>query len=87
MTAILRDEWGYDGIVMTDWLVTGGVDLGKGRHPYASAAGCVKAGNDITMPGMPSDREDIMKALSDPEHPYTLTRAELQVCAGRVLRR
>ncbi len=86
VTAILRDEWGYDGIVMTDWLVTGGVDLGKGRHPYASAAGCVKAGNDITMPGMPSDREDIMKALSDPEHPYTLTRAELQVCAGRVLR-
>ncbi|MDE7186973.1 MAG: hypothetical protein K2O13_05645 [Lachnospiraceae bacterium] len=28
----------------------------------------------------------IMKALSDPEHPYTLTRAELQVCAGRILR-
>lgn len=85
VTSILRDEWGYEGIVMTDWLVTGGVDLGRGKHPYASAAGCVKAGNDITMPGMPSDKEEIERALSDPEHPYALDRAELESCAARVL--
>ena len=34
---------------------------------------------------MENDFEDIMKALSDEEHPYHLTREELEVCAGRVL--
>lgn len=85
VTSILRDEWKYSGVVMTDWLVTGGVELGKGKHPYASAAGCVKAGNDIVMPGMPSDKEDIERALSDMDHPYALNRAELQACVKRVL--
>ena len=84
-TAILRDEWGYQGVVMTDWLVTGGMGPKGSKHICASAAGCVKAGNDITMPGMPSDKRDILQALSDEHHPYHLTRAELQTCAKRVL--
>ena len=37
------------------------------------------------MPGMPTDKEDIMNALSQDDHPYKLTRADLQVCAGRIL--
>ncbi len=85
LTDILRNEWGFEGVVMTDWLVTGGMGHGSGKWPCASAAGDVKAGNDITMPGIPSDKRDIMKALEDPEHPYALTRNDLLTSAVRVL--
>ena len=90
-TCALRDEWGYEGVVMTDWLVTRSMgDSMSGtentnKYSKASAAGCVKAGNDITMPGGEEDFADIMDALSNPQHPYALTRAELQTCAKRVL--
>lgn len=88
-TLVLRDEWGYEGIVMTDWYVTAVMgEQGSGKkdkHDKAYAAGCVKAGNDITMPGTHSDKEDILKALTDGGHMYSLTKAELQVCAKRVL--
>ncbi len=84
-TYTLRDEWGFKGVVMTDWLVTGGMGPKGEKWPCASAAGNVKAGNDITMPGIPSDKTDIMKALTDENHPYRLSRAELQLAARRVL--
>ena len=83
-TCTLRDEWGFAGVVMTDWLVTGGMGQKGGKWPCASCAGNVKAGNDLTMPGLPSDKADIMKALEDSSHPYALTRAELQLSAKRI---
>ncbi|MDO5293699.1 MAG: glycoside hydrolase family 3 N-terminal domain-containing protein [bacterium] len=87
-TYALRDEWGYKGIVMTDWYVT--TDLMKhpqSLHAEASAAGCIKAGNDLIMPGGASDFTDIMNALTNEAHPYHLTRAELQVSALRILKK
>ena len=56
-----------------------------GKWPCAFAAGDVKAGNDITMPGIPSDKKDIMNALENPDHPYALTRNDLLASAMRVL--
>lgn len=85
-TYTLRDEWGFEGVVMTDWLVTGGMGLKGEKWPCASSAGNVKAGNDLTMPGIPSDKKDILKALSDVSHPYALSKAELQLSAKRVLK-
>lgn len=41
---VLRDEWGYDGIVMSDWF---------GSH---STAATVNAGLDLEMPGPSRDR-------------------------------
>ncbi|MBR3153963.1 MAG: glycoside hydrolase family 3 C-terminal domain-containing protein [Lachnospiraceae bacterium] len=86
ITDILRNEWGFKGVVMTDWLVTGGMTINEGeKWPAASAAGNVKAGNDITMPGIPADKADMEDALANPEHPYALTRNDLLACAERVL--
>lgn len=85
VTEALRDEWGFDGFVMTDWLVTGGMGPKGDQWPCASAAGDIKAGNDVTMPGIPSDKKDILDALADPQHPYALTKADLQLSAKRVL--
>ncbi|MDO4633865.1 MAG: glycoside hydrolase family 3 C-terminal domain-containing protein [Eubacteriales bacterium] len=85
-TFVLRDEWGYQGLVMTDWLVTRSLMTNpNAKYGPASAAGCVKSGNHVTMPGSAEDREDILKALDDENHPYHLTRAELQNAAKSVL--
>lgn len=85
LTDLLRNEWGFAGIVMTDWLVTGGMGKAGNKYPCASAAGCIRAGNDLIMPGEPSDMEDILDALKDPTHPYALERKDLEQCAARVL--
>ncbi len=88
-TAVLRDEWGYQGSVMTDWYAVGGMmsqaDGRKNKHEAGLASGCIHAGNDITMPGMQADFDDIMSAVDNENAKYPITRAELQVTAKRVL--
>lgn len=81
---VLREEWGFQGIVMSDW-VTPGIPTGQtNKYPYACASGSIKAGNDIMMPGGAGDHADLMDALSNPEHPYPITREDLKECAYRV---
>ena len=86
VNTVLRDEWGYNGLVMTDWYITTSLMVNPGSlHGPASAAGCVKACNNMTMPGTAEDNADILKALEDSTHPYALTDAELQRSARPVL--
>lgn len=87
LTSVLREEWGFNGIVMTDWFVT--IDAMKrpdGKYGTASAAGCIKAGNDLIMPGLRADVEDILCALENKDHAYPITRENLLICASRVLK-
>lgn len=67
---ILRDEWGYDGIVITDW--GGSNDHIKG----------VAAGSDLEMPtpGMDSARQ-IVKAVQNGK----LSEAAVDACVDRLL--
>ncbi|MCL2050270.1 MAG: glycoside hydrolase family 3 C-terminal domain-containing protein [Lachnospiraceae bacterium] len=55
LTRVLRHEWDFDGVVMTDWLAT--------TKGVANPALCLKAGNDLVMPGMKRDKKTILKAL------------------------
>ena len=55
---VLRDEWGYDGIVMSDWF---------GSH---STAPTVNAGLDLEMPGPTRDRgQKLIEAVNEGEVP------------------
>lgn len=66
-TKVLRDEWGFDGVIMTDWTTT---NIG----PDCTASGCVAAGNELVMPGFKSDFDDIKRALED----GSITRSDLK---------
>ena len=51
---ILRREWGFDGIVMTDWLSTG--------EDRARNADCIANGIDLIMPGGSGVWKELAKA-------------------------
>ena len=74
LTDILRCEWGFEGLVMTDWGSTGE----KAGKPEL----CAPAGNDLIMPGSAFDKERVLQALAD----GTMTAEQLRRCAARVLR-
>lgn len=74
-TKAARKEWGFDGVIMTDWTTTE-------QGPDCTAAGCMRAGNDLVMPGQFSDHENIRKELAE----GTLTEKELRDCIVRLVR-
>ena len=85
ITDVLRKEWGYEGIVMTDWLATGGGFFSNSKYPSASAAGCIYAGNDLIMPGSVKDMEDILKSLDNEDAEYPIHIEELINCIQRII--
>ena len=79
---ILRREFGFDGIVMTDW-VTGGSVLSKNaKHPVPHAGEVAEAGGDLFMPGSKKEIREITDALRDGR----LTERQLRINASRVIR-
>ena len=80
LTDVLRGEWGFQGLVMTDWGTTDPADQ-PFKYGSSDPALCIKAGNDLTMPGSQRDVDRVLEALSKQE----ITLAQLQACAGRVL--
>lgn len=86
ITDVLRKEWGYEGIVMTDWLVTGGGFFPNTKYPSASAAGCIYAGNDLIMPGSVKDMKDIIESLDNEEAKYPIHIENLAECVQRIIR-
>lgn len=73
-TKVARDEWGFTGVIMTDWTTTHyGEDC--------TASGCIRAGNDLIMPGILNDHENIKQALAD----GSLTMEELKRAVAHLL--
>ena len=69
LTTILRREWGFDGVVLTDW--TG----------VRNTAAQVHAGNDLMMPGYPQQVQDIIAAVGN----GTLAIADVDTCVRGML--
>jgi len=56
LTKILREDWGYKGIVMTDW-----IGIRKGLETISE----VHAGNDLMEPGQPAQVEEIIAGVKE----------------------
>jgi beta-glucosidase len=69
LTTILRDEWQYKGIVVTDW-----TDI---RNTSAQ----IHAGNDLMEPGKQTQINDIIESVKNGK----LSMADVDVCAERIL--
>ena len=78
---VLRAEFGFEGIVMTDWII-GSMYFGKHKYPAPNAARIAAAGNDLVMPGGQGDLKAMLKGLKE----GLVTRSRLQINATRVLR-
>lgn len=70
-TGVLREEWGFDGVVMSDWTAT----------EQCSHAEAINAGNDLIMPGNQGVEKALRKALAE----GVLNRDALHTSAGRIL--
>ena len=70
LTEVLRDEWGFDGIVMSDW------GASKDREQG------VKAGMELEMPG---DTAISKKMIMDAVQDGRLKEEELDICVRRML--
>ena len=73
-TKVLRCEWGFDGVVMTDWFSTN-----KG---LASNALAIAAGNDLIMPGSRYCIREILSGLKS----GLLREEDLRRCCANVLK-
>lgn len=73
-TVLAREEWGFEGVIMSDWNTTVPAD---GSIPWK----CAAAGNDIIMPGNIRDDENIRQAYMRGE----LTEETIRECAGRII--
>lgn len=69
LTDILRNEWGYKGIVMTDWT------------PLRNTGEQIGAGNDLMMPGYATQTQDIVDRVKRGE----LKEKDVDSCVRRVL--
>lgn len=84
LETMLRGEWGYRGMVMSDYLGGEREKAGeKGKYRKFASAQSVKAGNDLMMPGGQAHYENILAALRGEDEECTLTRQEVETCAAR----
>ncbi|MBD5161452.1 MAG: hypothetical protein HDT14_05445 [Oscillibacter sp.] len=72
-TRVLRNEWGFRGVVMTDWFSTR-----KGR---GSSAAAMRAGNDLIMPGGDSYKKEIIQAVKA----NVISEEDVRRCCGNVI--
>ena len=73
-TKVLRNEWGFDGVVMTDWFST---NKGQANNALAMAAG-----NDLIMPGGGMFKKEILSGVKSGQ----ITEDDVRRCCANVVK-
>jgi len=64
LTDILRNEWGFKGIVMTDWF-GGYAGFNALKAGTSNVVAQLEAGNDLLMPGLPAQKAAILENMKN----------------------
>jgi len=82
LTTVLREEWGFKGLVMTDWF--GGYNSFMAPFtPNAvnNVAAQIAAGNDLIMPGLPAQKKAVLESIKSGK----LSKADLDRDLSKIL--
>lgn len=77
---VLRCEYGFLGLVMTDWVINGYEAEKDCKYPVAHAENVIMAGGDFFMPGTKLDYNEVVKAYKDGK----VTKKQLLINATRI---
>ena len=77
---VIRSEWGYEGLVMSDWFNSGSTPIGLAHHPAQYAVNNIMNGNNLQMGGGEKDYNLVMEAYREGK----ITKEHLYECASKV---
>ena len=77
---VIRIEWGYTGLIMSDWYTSNQVKIGLANHPAQHAVPNILGGNNLQMGGGKNDYDLIMKSVQEGK----MTTVNLLECASKV---
>ena len=84
LTTILREEWGFDGIVMTDWWAAGSDEDGPGSLRYTAVQ--ARAQNDLNMVNADSLTNSNGDDFEEGLRSGVASRADYERCAANICR-
>jgi beta-glucosidase len=77
---VVRSEWGYEGLIMSDWFNSGVRPIGLANHPSQYAVNNIMNGNNLQMGGGKDDYDLVMEAYREGK----ITKEHLYECASKV---
>ncbi|MFV5699129.1 glycoside hydrolase family 3 N-terminal domain-containing protein [Flavobacterium sp. ZT3R17] len=82
LTTVLRNEWGFKGLVMTDWFGGyNGFGAIMNKDVVSDVAKQLTAGNDLLMPGLPAQQKVIAEDIKSGK----LSKEAININLRRVL--
>lgn len=84
LKTFLREELGWGGLVMTDWVVSA-MNNKDCKHRMEEAAPTIAAGNDLFMPGAADNYKQVLEAMQGKNEKYRITREDVEYCACHVV--
>ena len=77
---VLRIEWGFDGLIMSDWFDSHDVKIGLANHPNQNIVKNILGGNNLKMWGSKPDYDLVLKSIQEGE----INTFNLLECASKV---
>ena len=77
---VLRIEWGYTGLIMSDWYTSNQIKIGIANHPAQHDVPNIIGGNNLQMGGGKNDYDLIMKSVEE----GNMNTINLLECASKV---
>ena len=77
---VIRNEWNFKGLIMTDWAISGKKEFGTAKFPGQYSYKTLKAGVNLHMTGHKIDFDYIIQKLKE----GLLNKEDLLKCASKV---